>query len=111
MGNSAGKPIFLLRGFPDFWLRKAWVNSGGLTGMINWSRALLPYRLQMGTEICVYVSPLLLWGKKILPQLGNGAKSIDLCDNGRLMVFENASNWVQVDDDNEIYRELVDFFP
>jgi pimeloyl-ACP methyl ester carboxylesterase len=37
-------------------------------------------------------------------------KSIELCDNGRLKFFEDASHWVQHDAADEINRELVEYF-
>lgn len=91
--------------------RKAWTNSGGLTGMINWYRALVRHRPLMPADIRVHVPTLILWGKQDVALSKEMAqKSIDLCDNGRLKFFEDASHWVQHDAAVEINRELVEYF-
>ncbi len=91
--------------------RQAWTNSGGLTGMINWYRALFRYHLQMTADIRVHIPTLVLWGKQDIALSQEMAqKSINLCDNGRLIFFEDASHWVQHDAADEINRQLVEYF-
>jgi epoxide hydrolase 4 len=91
--------------------RKAWANSGGLTGMINWYRALVHQPLPMAADIRVHVPTLVLWGKldvALSPEMAQ--KSINLCDNGQLEFFDDATHWVQHDSATVVSRELIDFF-
>jgi len=54
---------------------------------------------------------MMLWGKRDTA-LGEGMaqRSIELCDNGRLVIFDNASHWVQHDEALQINRLLTTFF-
>ncbi len=90
--------------------RKAWTNSGGLTGMINWYRALIFFRPSGLKNIRISVPTLVLWGKRDVALSQEMAQElIVLCDNGRLKFFDAASHWVQRDAAFEVNRELVDF--
>jgi pimeloyl-ACP methyl ester carboxylesterase len=91
--------------------RRGWTNSGGLTGMINWYRALMRHQPPVAADIRVHVPTLVLWGKKDVA-LGSemAGKSVSLCDNGRLLFFEDATHWVQHDAAAEVNRELISFF-
>jgi epoxide hydrolase 4 len=91
--------------------RRAWTNSGGLTGMINWYRAMVQQPPSTSSDIRVHVPTLVLWGKKDVALTSEMAeKSIRLCDNGRLLFYEDATHWVQHDAANEVNRELISFF-
>ncbi|MGA2503916.1 MAG: alpha/beta hydrolase [Anaerolineales bacterium] len=90
---------------------KAWTNSGGLTGTINWYRSLVRQRLPETTEIHIHVPKLILWGKLDVALTQDMAqKSINLCDNGQLKIFDDATHWVQHDSAPAVNRELVEFF-
>jgi pimeloyl-ACP methyl ester carboxylesterase len=108
--RSSGKAsTFTPQDLEDY--RRAWTNSDGLTGMINWYRALVRYQLPDAADIRVHVPTLVLWGKKDVA-LGSemAEKSVRLCDNGRLLFFEDATHWVQHDAAAEVNCELISFF-
>lgn len=90
--------------------RKAWTNSGGLTGMINWYRALVRHRTVSAADIRVHVPTLVLWGKQdVALSFEMAEMSIPLCDDGKLLFFEDATHWVQHDAAEAVNRELVGF--
>lgn len=90
--------------------KAAWAQPGALRGMINWYRAIQrspPERLP-GHRI--EVPTLLIWGKRDA-FLGHemAQPSIDLCDDGRLVFFDDATHWVQHDKPDEVNQLLLDF--
>jgi epoxide hydrolase 4 len=90
--------------------RKAWANSGGLTGMINWYRALVRYRSPLTSDTSIHVPTLILWGKKDVALSHEMAeKSLGFCDNGLLVYFDDATHWVQHDAAENVNRELIAF--
>jgi len=91
--------------------KQAWSNSNGLTGMINWYRALVHHRSPAPVDVRVHVPTLILWGKKDVALSAEMAqRSVDLCDVGRLVYFEEASHWVQHDEPQGVNRALIEFF-
>lgn len=76
--------------------KQAWSQPGAFRAMINWYRAALQRPPAHALSIRIAVPTLLIWGvrdqflKQDMAQL-----SIDLCDNGRVVFFENATHWVQ----------------
>ena len=91
--------------------RKAWTNSGGLTGMINWYRALVRHRSRSAADIRVHMPALVLWGKQDVALSHEMAeKSMAFCDAGKLVFFEDATHWVQHDAAEAVNRELLAFF-
>ena len=91
--------------------RKAWTNSGGLTGMINWYRALFRQRPPPAADIRIHMPTLILWGKRDVALSHEMAeRSTSLCDNVRLVFFDEATHWVQHDAAVDVNRELVAFF-
>ncbi|MDX9990897.1 MAG: alpha/beta hydrolase [Anaerolineales bacterium] len=90
--------------------RKAYSNSGGLTGMINWYRALVRHPLKEKTKAQIELPVLILWGKKDIALSAKMAEeSLKLSKNGRLIFFENATHWVQHDEAAAITGELLQF--
>ena len=100
--------------FPDADLqeyRKAWSQPGAFTAMVNWYRAALRKPPSRQPSIRITVPTLLIWGvrdqflKREMAQ-----PSIDLCDNGRVVYFENATHWVQHEEAervSELIKEVV----
>jgi pimeloyl-ACP methyl ester carboxylesterase len=79
--------------------------------MINWYRAIFRERSVQQTDNRVHVPVLILWGKRDIALSAEMAqRSIELCDNGRLVFFENSSHWVQHDEPDEVNRQLIAFF-
>ena len=91
----------------------AWRQPGALTGMVNWYRALrlLFGKLPTPSVGLIKVPTLILWGEQDIA-LGKelAEMSVDVCLNGRLHFFPNASHWVQHDEAEAINQHLIDFF-
>lgn len=90
--------------------RKAWSQPGALTAMINWYRALVRYRPAAPVDFRVHLPTLMLWGKRdVALSYAMVRPSIELCDHGRLTVFDEATHWVQHDEPVQVNRELIQF--
>ncbi len=91
--------------------RAAWQQPGAITGMINWYRAT--FRLMGKTTGSTRILPptLILWGKQD-PHLSYemAGLSLDLCEEGRLVTFEDATHWVLHDKAEEVSRLLIEHF-
>jgi epoxide hydrolase 4 len=90
--------------------RRAWRQRNALTSMLNWYRAtrMLP---PMPQDLHVYSPTLMLWGMHD-PALGRemARPSINLCDQGKLVLFENSTHWVHHEQDGQVSTLLIDFF-
>jgi len=91
--------------------KEAWSQPGAITSMINWYRAAARYPSGWMKDQRVHVPTLMLWGKNDVALTHSMAQpSIDLCDDGRLVFFEQATHWVQHEEAEAVNRYLVDFF-
>jgi pimeloyl-ACP methyl ester carboxylesterase len=91
--------------------RKAWDQPGAMTSMINWYRASLQ-QMRTSTETSkIQVPTLVLWGQQD-PHLSHemAPLSVDLCEVGRLVMFEDATHWVMHDKPREVSQLLVEHF-
>jgi epoxide hydrolase 4 len=101
--------------------RQAWRQPGAMTGMLNWYRAV--FRSALGAVLRGSLEPrldpvrrlrmpvLILWGEKdVALSLEMARPSLDLCDQGELVTFPNATHWVQHDEAAEVNRRLMEFF-
>ena len=95
--------------------RNAWTQPGALTAMINWYRSAIRSGLG-GARKSTYANPritmptLMLWGKQDVALSHEMAQpSIDLCDNGKLIFFNNATHWVQHDEAESVTSLLLNF--
>lgn len=89
----------------------AWRQKGALTGMVNWYRALRYHTPQFENAPNVVVPTLILWGEKdkyLRYELAQ--KSCDKCDIGKLVLFDNASHWVMVDEAQRVNELMIEFF-
>ncbi|PKN92267.1 MAG: alpha/beta hydrolase [Chloroflexi bacterium HGW-Chloroflexi-6] len=109
MLKSSGKPTtFSAEELAEY--RKAYANSGGLTGMINWYRALVRFRPHMPRKHRLEMPVLILWGKNDIALSAKMAEdSLKYCQNGELIFFENATHWVQHDEAKAVTNELLVF--
>ena len=90
---------------------EAWAQPGALTAMVNWYRAILRHRPSTSANIRVRVPALIIWGKLDVALDSEMAQpSIDLCDDGRLVMFEDATHWVQHDKAAEVSALMAKFF-
>jgi pimeloyl-ACP methyl ester carboxylesterase len=91
--------------------REAWSQPDEVRSMIHWYRASLRAQPEPPASPRVRVPTLLLWGTKDR-FLGRemAQPSIDLCDDGRLVLVEEASHWIQHEEPERVTRELLGFF-
>jgi pimeloyl-ACP methyl ester carboxylesterase len=91
--------------------RQSWWRKGALTGMLNWYRAIVHMPPNMGQDLRITVPTLLLWGAQDTVLSREMAQpSLDLCDSGRLVIYENSSHWVQHDAAESANKHLLEFF-
>lgn len=91
--------------------RAAWSQPGAATGMLNWYRAALRLQPRLSGNMRVAVPTLLIWGARDR-FLGRemAQPSIALCEQGRLVMIEEASHWVQHEEAERVNRLLQEFF-
>jgi pimeloyl-ACP methyl ester carboxylesterase len=101
--------------------RQAWAQPGAMTAMINWYRASLRRsggrrRASSGgprgaAGARVRVPALLIWGQQD-PHMSRDMAplSVELCNDGRLVSFPDATHWVQHDEADEVSRLLTEHF-
>jgi pimeloyl-ACP methyl ester carboxylesterase len=91
--------------------REAWGQPGAMTGMINWYRALLRGSQGSTASPRIQVPTLILWGRQD-PHISYemAPLSADLCDEARLVTFEDATHWVMHDKPQEVSREMIRHF-
>jgi len=96
--------------------KTAWAQRGALSGMINWYRAIARASLKNifrgAARAPRRVTPpaLILWGKRDVALSHEMVQpSLDLCDDGRVVFFDNATHWVQHDEADAVNEELIKF--
>ena len=91
--------------------KHAWWRKDAITSMLNWYRAAVRMPPEMSGDQRIRVPTLILWGALDSALNRDMAQpSLDLCDHGRLVFFENSSHWVQHDEAEAVNEQLVDFF-
>jgi epoxide hydrolase 4 len=90
--------------------RQAWSQDNAVTSMLNWYRAMIQMPPAGLSGARVHVPVRMLWGvHDVALSRELAARSIDLCDDGRLTYFENATHWVHHEEPEEINRLIIDF--
>jgi pimeloyl-ACP methyl ester carboxylesterase len=91
--------------------REAWAQPGAITAMIDYYRAALRAPPEQPLDRRVHVPTLLLWGARDR-FLGRelALRSIECCDDGRLVFLEAATHWLQHEEPAEVNRQLLGFF-
>jgi epoxide hydrolase 4 len=113
--GSAKKDTFTTSDIAEY--RKAWLQPQALRSMINWYRAVGdPGPAPLGSVRTtrqpgfIKTPTLMLWGEKDIALTKDLAQpSIDLCENGRLIFFPNATHWVQHDEAEAVNQHLIEF--
>jgi pimeloyl-ACP methyl ester carboxylesterase len=109
---------FLIEAMPNYWgeaqynrYRDTWNQPGAITAMINWYRATFGRRGSPRKSNTVQPPTLIIWGKKD-PHLSYqmAPLSLEFCQDGELVYFEDASHWVQHDKGPEVSQLLIDHF-
>jgi pimeloyl-ACP methyl ester carboxylesterase len=89
--------------------KEAWSQPGAMTAMLNWYRAVR-YQTNPPNEMRIKVRTLMMWGMKDIALTHRMARpSIDYVDEGNLMLFPDATHWVQHDAAEEVNHYLIDF--
>lgn len=91
----------------------AWHKPGVVTAMLNWYRANFRTFLMLPHPPpgSIQTPTLMLWGEQDRA-LGKelAPPTIELCADGRLLFFPDASHWLQHDEASAVNRHLVQFF-
>ncbi|RPI79068.1 MAG: alpha/beta hydrolase, partial [Chloroflexi bacterium] len=90
--------------------RRAWWKKGAMTGMLNWYRANFRMPPSLPANVRIPVPTLMLWGAKDTA-LGRelAQPSIELCDQGKLIFFEEATHWLQHEEVEKVNQHLIGF--
>lgn len=91
--------------------RQAWARPKAMTSMMNWYRAMMKVKAVRPADPRIHVPTLMLWGA-LDSALGSemAQPSIDLCDQGRLIMLSEATHWVQHDAALQVNDLLLEFF-
>ena len=90
--------------------KEAWSQPGAMTSMINWYRAIVRHQPAMPKDPRVKVPTLMMWGMKDFALSHRMARpSMDYVDDGNLILFPEATHWVQHDAAEEVNHYLIDF--
>ncbi len=91
--------------------RQAWWRKDAFSSMLNWYRAALQLPPELSGDMHIRVPTLMLWGANDIALGRDMAQpSLDLCEQGKLVFFEDSSHWVQLDEAEAVNRHLVEFF-
>jgi pimeloyl-ACP methyl ester carboxylesterase len=90
--------------------KQAWSQPGAITSMLNWYRAAVRSRGLSSNDMRVKVPTLMMWGIKDAALSHRMARpSMDYVDQGNLILFPEATHWVQHDAAEEVNHYLIDF--
>jgi pimeloyl-ACP methyl ester carboxylesterase len=91
--------------------QKAWAQPGAVQSMINYYRAAVQQMPHPQPNPQVKVPTLILWGKNDFALNAEMAQaSVELCDNGKLIYFDNATHWIQHEEPDRVNQLLLEFF-
>ena len=91
--------------------RQAWSQPGAMTGMINWYRAFARRPPRKLADPIVRVPTLVIWGAqdRFLDAVMAPA-SVNLCEQGRLVMIPDATHWVQHEEPARVSALLAEHF-
>jgi pimeloyl-ACP methyl ester carboxylesterase len=90
--------------------KEAWSQPGALTAMLHWYRAAVRRRPKLPPVPRVKAPTLILWGMRDAALSHRMARlSLDYCEDGKLILFEDASHWVQHDEAELVTQYLLEF--
>lgn len=90
--------------------RAAWAKPGAMRAMLNWYRAYAQRPAPTPDTYRVRVPTLILWGMKDTALDSSMVQpSLEMCDNGQLIEFANATHWVQHDEPEKVTQSLLEF--
>ncbi len=90
--------------------RQAWWKKGAMTCMLNWYRSALRQFPNLGGDLIVRPPALILWGARDAALRSSMAEdSLKYCQDGRLVMFEDATHWLQHEKPGEINDLIINF--
>jgi pimeloyl-ACP methyl ester carboxylesterase len=90
--------------------KEAWSQPNAMTSMINWYRAAFRYQPPTPKDPRVKIPTLMLWGINDAALSHRMARpSMDYCEDGKLVLFEDSTHWVQLDAAEQVNKLLIDF--
>jgi pimeloyl-ACP methyl ester carboxylesterase len=91
--------------------RQAWAQPDAMTSMINWYRAMLRQSRKSMAASQIEVPTLVIWGEQD-PYISYemAPLSVNLCNDSRLVTFEDATHWVMRDKPEEVSQLLIEHF-
>jgi pimeloyl-ACP methyl ester carboxylesterase len=90
--------------------KKAWSQPAAMTSMINWYRAAIQHQQPLPDDPRIKAPTLMMWGMKDFALTHRMARpSMDYVDDGNLILFPEATHWVQHDAADEVNHYLIDF--
>ncbi len=90
--------------------KEAWSQPDAITSMLNWYRAAVRVQGSTPKDMRVKVPTLMMWGIKDFALTHRMARpSMDYVDHGNLILFPEATHWVQHDAAEEVNHYLTDF--
>ena len=91
--------------------KAAWSQPNAVTSMLNWYRSLGRSGTSGSQRSTRITTPtLMLWGEKDIALSKDLAQpSIELCDDGELIFFPNATHWVQHDEADAVNQYIHEF--
>lgn len=103
--NSSRKNTFTNSDIDKY--REAWSQPKAFSSMLNWYRSFVQKPPTPPSNPRITVPTLLIWGTKD-KFLGQemAQPSIDLCDDGRLILIEEATHWVQHEEADRVNESI-----
>jgi pimeloyl-ACP methyl ester carboxylesterase len=90
--------------------KEAWSQPDAMASMINWYRAGVRNPSWASKEMRIKVPTLMMWGMRDFALSHRMARpSMDYVDDGNLILFPEATHWVQHDAAEEVNHYLLDF--
>jgi pimeloyl-ACP methyl ester carboxylesterase len=90
--------------------RQAWSQPGAYRAMVNWYRAAMRSPPAARPDVRVHVPTLVLWGARDkFIRRKYAERSLALCDDGRLELFEDATHWLQHEEAASVNERLIQF--
>ena len=91
--------------------RAAFAQPGAYSAMINWYRASLQVRNNPPDSFRITMPTLVLWGAQDVALIPEQAEqSMAYCDQGRLVMFNETSHWIQHEAAERINPMIEEFF-
>lgn len=87
-----------------------WRREGAMNAMLNWYRAAARHAPRAPQDWRIVMPTLMIWGAEDSAlDLSMAQSSIDMCDDGRLVVIDDATHWVQHDAADRVNTLLLAF--